>query len=339
MRVAPLLMLAVVLAGCTAPAPTGDQPAQRPALFAGFHGTGDVAPFLDAVAALRPDMTRRFSIGQSVGGTDLPALALTAPGDAGNRTRVLLDGGIHGNEVHGIESVLFTTAWLAENYGRNATATRILQTVDLRVAPLLNPDGRDAGTRPNGNGVNLNRNFDVDFGNPSPLCRSQTVGPELYEAGGSTFDYAGPRPRSEPESQAIAGLMAEFQPHIYLSYHTGRHALIRPWGACDPPFPIPPQDMAVYGAIESWVQNHTTYRNTGDAVTTASRERTFPPGAASGSSTDYCYVAHHCLAFTPEITLVTGEEGDPVLFAEEFLPVALHILEHAADYGAWRVPN
>lgn len=339
---APLLALLALTAGClgqtTLPSP-GDLPALRPTLATGFHGPEEAPLLLDALAAARPDLAVRFSLGQSVNGTDLPGLALTAPGDASGRVRVLVDGGVHGNEVIGIESVLHMAGWLVENEARNATAARILRDVDLRLAPQMSPDGRAGLTRWNANGVNLNRNFDVDWGNPNPLCRSQTVAPELQYAGTGGLDYAGPSPRSEPESQALAALMEEFQPQIYLSFHTGRHALIRPWGACDPPFPIPEADMAVFTAIESWVQNHTTYSNTGDAVTTASRERAFPPGAASGSTTDYCYVEYHCVALTPEVTLDGGLNGDPVASAEEVLPVWLHILENARDYGAWRVPG
>lgn len=339
---ASLLLLAGALAGCIGASDTQplslDLPAARPALFEGFHDPEAVAAFREALVARAPLLVEPFTLGESVEGRGLPGARVTAPGD-GPKARVLVDAGIHGNEVYGVESVLYLAAWLVENHGRNATATRILEQADIRFVFLLNPDGRVAMTRPNARGVNMNRNFDVDFGNPNPLCRSQSVSPRLYEVGGSTFDYSGPRPLSEPETAALAAYMEEFQPQIYLSYHTGRHALIRPWAACDPPYPMPPEDDAVFEAIESWVQNHTTYKNTGTADETARRERLFPPGAASGSSTDWCYLTHHCIALTPEVTLLFGEaEEDPTAIAEEALPVALHMLEHAPDYAAWRVP-
>jgi hypothetical protein len=305
----------------------------RPALVQGFHRVPDL-PALQAALAAHAALVQPFELGRSVNGTAILGVRLTAPGDSGQRVRVLVDGGIHGNEVYGAESAVYLAAWLAENYGRNATATRILQQDDVRLVFLLNPDGRAGDHRENAHGVDLNRNFDVDFGNPNPLCRSQSISPAV------PYYYAGPRPLSEPETAALAAYMQELEPQLYLSHHTGRHAVIRPWAACDPPYPMPAADDALFESIESWVSNHTTYKNTGTAEETAKRERLFPPGAASGSSTDWCYLTYHCVALTLEVTMAYGEGGgDPVGIAEEALPVSVHMLEHAADYAAWRAPS
>lgn len=69
----------------------------------------------------------------------------------------LLDGAHHGNEYAG--------------GGSNATVRQMLRDLQIHVVPVVNPDGWVAATRYNGNGVNLNRNYDIDWGNP--LCSRQ----------------------------------------------------------------------------------------------------------------------------------------------------------------------
>lgn len=335
-----LVSAAPILAGCFEAGPAldvgagagDDVPAVAPSNFSDFHRVGDLPAFRDALVARAPNLTEPFAVGTSVEGRDLIGLRVTAPGDASQRVRVLFDGGIHGNEVYGIESVLYVAAWLVENYGSNATATRILETADVRFILLVNPDGRVADTRTNTNGVDLNRNFDADHGNPDPRCRSQNVSPLI------PYYFAGMEPFSEPESRAVADVMETFPPEIYLTYHTGRHALIRPWAACDPPFTMPAHDDAVFEAIEEWTRQNTEFQNTGTAEETANRA--FPPGAASGSSMDWCYMVYHCVGLTMEVSVVYGEGNqDPVDVAEEAFPIALHMLEHAGAYAVWRAPT
>ena len=72
-----------------------------------------------------------------------------------------IQGGIHGNEVRGsrrrskrvIERVATTP------YGADPAVDAILDHAVLLVNPVQNPDGRAAGTRANGNGFDLNRDF------------------------------------------------------------------------------------------------------------------------------------------------------------------------------------
>lgn len=324
------LPLAIVLAGCSSLSVVPDEPDPPAAgwgdLYAGFHRVEDLLPFRDRLVA--NGSAEPLGIEDaSVLGADVVGIRLRGD-DA--RVRVLFDGGIHGNEVYGQESVMYLAAWLVANQD-NETVARVLDGLDVHLLFQVNPDGRAANSRNNANGVDLNRNFPVDFGNPNPLCRSQSLSGEI------PYYYAGPEPLSEPESQAIAAYMEEMQPHIYLNYHTGRHALIRPWAACDAPYEMPERDDQVFEALEAWTRKHTTYQNTGTAHETANRA--FPPGAASGSSMDWCYMAYHCLGLVMEVTTLYGEhDTPPEEIAQEAFPIAWHILENAQDYAMWRVP-
>jgi murein peptide amidase A len=87
---------------------------------------------------------------------------------------------------------------------------------DIYLVPDLNPDGLDLGSRLNGRGVDLNRNF-----------------PAGWRPGGRRGDpeYSGPRPLSEPESRLAARIVRRLRPRvtIWLHQHHGG-ALIRAWG-------------------------------------------------------------------------------------------------------------
>ena len=73
---------------------------------------------------------------------------------------VYVQGAIHGNEYEGVESNMQLIEELATtSYGVNPQFDDILDHVILVFNVIQNPDGRVAGTRANGNGFDLNRDF------------------------------------------------------------------------------------------------------------------------------------------------------------------------------------
>ena len=73
---------------------------------------------------------------------------------------VFVNGAIHGNEYEGVESNMQLIEQLATTpYGVDQKLDDILNHVILVFNVIQNPDGRVAGTRANGNGFDLNRDF------------------------------------------------------------------------------------------------------------------------------------------------------------------------------------
>jgi murein peptide amidase A len=89
------------------------------------------------------------------------------------------------------------------------------------VVPNLDPDGSATRSRLNGAGVDLNRNFPVDW---RPI--------------GSRGDpeYAGPHPFSEPESRLAARLVRRLHPRVTIWFHQhwGAGSFVRAWGQSAP---------------------------------------------------------------------------------------------------------
>jgi len=102
-------------------------------------------------------------------GRRLLALKISADVEFNNRARpeILLCSSIHGNENSGYVLALRMANHLVTNYKTDAEVTRLLDSTEIWICPLANPDGTFNGgnntfsgyTRYNGNSYDLNRNY------------------------------------------------------------------------------------------------------------------------------------------------------------------------------------
>ena len=101
--------------------------------------------------------------------TSLRREALTNPATAQRQLRawgdevkvpIFIQGAIHGNEYEGVDANMRTIERLATTpYGTDPEVDAILDGAIVIFNVIQNPDGRVAGTRANGNGFDLNRDF------------------------------------------------------------------------------------------------------------------------------------------------------------------------------------
>ena len=91
----------------------------------------------------------------------IAAQSAAAPASAADiKVPVFIQGGIHGNEYEGVDAAIDTIEKYATTpYGTDPKIDAILSHAILVFNPIQNPDGRVAGTRANGNGFDLNRDF------------------------------------------------------------------------------------------------------------------------------------------------------------------------------------
>jgi murein peptide amidase A len=148
-----------------------------------------------AVAARRA-LPGRIPLGRSERNRTILAFHLGDPAGI----PVLVVGCIHGNECAGIAIA--------------RALLRVQTDLDLWVVPNLNPDGAAAGTRQDGHGVDLNRNWSSE-----------------WRGGGRPWDtyYPGPRPFSERETRIARKLILRVQPQVTIWFHQHLN-LVWAWG-------------------------------------------------------------------------------------------------------------
>ncbi|CAL5205528.1 unnamed protein product [Lathyrus oleraceus] len=142
------------------------------------------------------------------------------------KIRILLSFGQHGRELITSELALKILSILTEEQflpGLNkASLNSTLDQLVIKVIPMENFNGRkrveagDLCERRNGRGVDLNRNWSVDWGK-----KEKDYDP--YE------ENPGIAPFSEPESQIMRKLAISFEPHIWVNVHSGMKALFMPY--------------------------------------------------------------------------------------------------------------
>jgi protein MpaA len=166
----------------------------------------------------------RSSLTASVQGQPLLWRDYRSAAPSGNTRRILLIGGIHGDEF---SSVSIAFQWMQRLAGDRA------QPFYWRVVPVLNPDGllRFPATRTNARGVDLNRNF------PTPEWTQTALPYWENRTGSDPRRYPGPAAESEPETRWLLRHIERFRPHAIVSVHA-------PYGVLDYDGPRePPQRL------------------------------------------------------------------------------------------------
>jgi len=216
-----------------------------------------------------PDLFNYFSIGKSVLEKDILCISITNESNNNRKFTCLIDGSIHGNEWEAGEACLYLAEYLLINYGENSTITNILDTAEIYIVPLLNPDGRDKNTRWNENGIDLNRNFDVHFGRLKgknyPLGKLFGIFkiPYITLPRKGTYTNCGRKPFSEPESQAIKELgesLINKDFSFYLNCHTAMHGFASVVDISHKPeYEVSEHEIEVLHTALDWVDENTEY--------------------------------------------------------------------------------
>jgi hypothetical protein len=131
-----------------------------------------------------------IEIGQSLEGIKIEACQLAgSTSDAKNTLLVI--GTVHGDEPDGMRIV------------DEMVEASVPMGTNIWVIRDANPDGSSLATRRNANGVDLNRNFPVNWVASDPAART----------------YSGPSPASEPETLALMNAVRQIQPTRIVIFH------------------------------------------------------------------------------------------------------------------------
>ncbi len=165
-------------------------------------------------AGQHPDLEMRAE-GPCSDGREMYTLRMGEP----DRPTVYFGAAVHGWEWENCYGLLR----LAELLGAGEDVGFDADRLQWVIMPVQNPWGFDHFTRQNGDGVDLNRNFDhgwEDYPTPQDLAVPWD------------YNYKGTRPASARETQIIQGLVDELRPIGLIDFHTA-HYVLMPATGCD----------------------------------------------------------------------------------------------------------
>jgi len=338
-----------------------DQPSILPDWTDGeYHDYYGTMEMLNDFNGKYPDLVNVFSIGKSVLGKDIWCIRITNENNNKAKLSCLIDGCIHGNEWEGGEACLYLADYLLINFDANKTITQILNSSEIYIIPLVNPDGRQANTRWNNNGIDLNRNYDIDFGRLLPKRGAVFRFGKLFGVikipyiilGKYVFENCGRHPFSEPETQAIRDFTRDIENKdfsFYVDCHTAGHCFVSPWGVFKPPFEISKQEQYIFNYTIKWVADNTEYGYTNVPE--------FTIYFTGGTGTDWCFKEFRIPSFCFEILSENyfpskgggipwdtayfgeGKHDHLVHWMETTLSVFMYLLVNIDNLREWETPD
>ncbi|MFN8257865.1 MAG: M14 family zinc carboxypeptidase [Bacteroidales bacterium] len=124
-----------------------------------------------------PDLCKRVEFGQSEEGRKLLAVKISDNVNSDEEEPdFLYTSTMHGDEVTGYVLMLRLINYLLTNYGTDQRITDLVNSTEIWINPLSNPDGTfnsgnttvTGATRFNSNGIDLNRNYPYAFNGTNP---------------------------------------------------------------------------------------------------------------------------------------------------------------------------
>ncbi|HIG99514.1 MAG TPA: zinc carboxypeptidase [Thermoplasmata archaeon] len=253
------------------------------------------------------------SIGKTYEGRDLWMVKLSDNVETEEEEPgVLFMAAHHGNEWPGVEICLFFIRYMLENAQNSSLpeVQNVLNTTQIYLIPMVNPDGVTADTRKNcapnhgpfgkkptitSYGVNLNRNYDDPWFLAYLFPLRYYLPMILPDA---SFNYRGPYPFSENETQAVKHFTEAHNFSISISYHSYGEFIIYPWMHTTKQTP----DEMLFRSVGENISLINGY------YLLVKNDRLIPLyGGTLGSSENWLYREKGALAYTVEV----GNERRP----------------------------
>jgi hypothetical protein len=245
-----------------------------------YHTYTEAIDAMDALLAAHPTIMTRQSIGTTIEGRALWVYKISDnPAVDEDEPEIFFNAYIHAREVITFEVVYNLAQYLVNGYGSDPRATGLVDSREIFIEPVVNPDGVEynrqtnptggglwrKNRRNNGNGsygIDLNRNFSQYWGyddtGSSPVPSDET--------------YRGPTSFSEPETQALRDFVISRQFKTAVSLHSyGGYHLFSPgysnlhWNDYDTLLELGRMRRAAAGGYNTGTAWEILYTTNGDA--------------------------------------------------------------------------
>ncbi|MFQ5709707.1 MAG: M14 family metallopeptidase [bacterium] len=244
-----------------------------------YHTNAEIGNDLHDLQTRFPGIAKVVELGASLEGRKIWAIKISDQvAQEEDEPEILFVGGHHAREWIAVDVPFLLAKYIVEHYATDATVKNFVDTGEIWIVPLLNPDGHQytvtsnrlwrKNRRNNGDGtfgVDLNRNYSFHWGGPG--------------SSGDTFSeiYRGPEPFSEPETKVLKAFIEQHAFKALISYHSYSQLVLFPWGYTNDPAPDEPlmsnlaqtmadSILAVHGKTYVPEQSSDLYLASGDAT-------------------------------------------------------------------------
>uniref|UniRef100_A0A3B5A909 Carboxypeptidase A2-like n=1 Tax=Stegastes partitus TaxID=144197 RepID=A0A3B5A909_9TELE len=299
--------------------------------FGAYHTLETIYSWMDTLVAQHANLITKQEVGRSYENRPMYVLKFSTGGS--NRPAIWIDTGIHAREWVSQATGVWTANKIATDYGTDASLTSLLNTMDIYLMILTNPDGyaythssdrmwrktRSINSGYSCRGVDPNRNWDAGFGGP---------GASSYPCSDS---YRGPSAHSEIEVKNVVNLIkshGNFK--AFISVHAYSQLLMYPYGySCNNVPDQPELDSVGRAAVQKLTSLYGTSYKVGSICKIIYQ--------ASGGSIDWSYNLGIKYSYAFELR-DTGRYGF-ILPSSQIIPTASetwlalkHIMEYVRDH-------
>ncbi len=173
-----------------------------------YHTYQEIINLADSLEQNFGSICKKYIYGTSLGNRQCAALKISDNVAVDeNEPEVMFDGGIHGDEVGGSENIIRLARDLCIKYSTEPLIADLINTREIWLYLMVNPDGRQNNVRYNQNFVDLNRDYGY-----------------MWDGEGSS-----PGAFSQVETRALRSCMYDNQFVVHTSYHSGTQFVSYPW--------------------------------------------------------------------------------------------------------------
>jgi len=269
----------------------------------GYYSYSQIVAIADSLAQAYPSICKKIMLGTSQGGRQVFALKISDnAGIEEDEPEILFDGGIHGNEVGGPQNLVMYARDLCRKYNHLPQYTEMINSRQIWLYLMVNPDGRDNMSRFTDAGVDINRDFGY-----------------MWNGGGTS-----PYPFSQTETRMLRDFMLAHQFSVYTDYHSGTEIIAYPWSYR----PDASRDNAVLDSLAAAYSRESGYTSLlyGQGFNVM-----YP---VIGSTKDFQYGINGGVSWSMELSVSQQPQGDSI---QLFYNINLPAMNEMVKRSGWGI--
>ena len=279
--------------------------ADFPGYDSGYHTYAEMVAQIKATQAAHPDIVAIRSIGKSYQGRDLWVAKVSdnvAIDEA--EPEVLFDSLHHAREHLSLEQNLALLRWLTDGYGTDPRITNIVNTREIWIVFMVNPDGAEydltgspyrswrKNRQPNAGSTAIGTDINRNYGYHWACCggSSSTKSSPTYHGSGA---FSTPEARAMRDFMASRRIGGRQQIKTAITFHTAGEQILWPYGytTTDVPGDMTTEDHAALAALGKKMASTNGYT----AMQSSSLYVT------DGDEIDWAYGHEHIFMYTMEL--------------------------------------